>query len=154
MNSYLMTYPKHKTDMLPFRFGYYRNVIFNHCENEYLITKVSNQINLIKDYKLLCELQDKNSYLYLELVKAIEDFNKYFNKYIISNSISKKILGKAGIFINKQIKIELYQSGAVRYLNSKNQSIPMINILFVSLMSIFTCNFIKYISTIVIFTNI
>ena len=92
--------------------------------------------------------------MYLELVKAIEDFNKYFNKYIISNSISKKILGKAGIFINKQIKIELYQSGAVRYLNSKNQSIPMINILFVSLMSIFTCNFIKYISTIVIFTNI
>ena len=154
MNSYKITYPKHKTDILPVKFGFYLNVIFNYCEKKYLITKISNQINLIKDYKLLCELQDKNSYLYLELVKAIEDFNKYFNKYIISNSISKKILGKAGIFINKQIKIELYQSGAVRYLNSKNQSIPMINILFVSLMSIFTCNFIKYISTIVIFTNI
>ena len=41
-------------------------------------------------------------------------------------NISKKILG----IINKQIRIELYQNGAVRYLNSKNKLIPMISVFF------------------------
>ena len=79
---------------------------------------------------MLCDLQNKNSELYLEMIKAIKILNEPSNIYIISNSISKKILGKAGIFINKQIKIELYQNGAVRYLNSKNKLIPMISIFF------------------------
>ena len=104
-------------------------MIFDYCENEYLITKVSKQINLIKDYRLLCDLQNKNSDLYLEMTKAIKILNETANKYVISNSTSKKI-GKAGISINKQIKIELYQNGAVRYLNSKNELIPMISIFF------------------------
>ena len=84
----------------------------------------------MKDYRLLCDLQNKNSDLYLEMTKAIKILNETANKYVISNSTSKKILGKAGIFINKQIKIELYQNGAVRYLNSKNELIPMISIFF------------------------
>ena len=130
MDCYEISFPKYKIDILPFKFGYYLNVIFEYCENEYLITKVSNQINLIKDYRLLCDLQNKNSELYLEMIKAIKILNEPSNKYIISNSISKKILGKAGIFINKQIKIELYQNGGVRYLNSKNKLIPVISIFF------------------------
>ena len=130
MNSYKITYPKHKTDILPVKFGFYLNVIFNYCEKKYLITKISNQINLIKDYRLLCELQNKNSDFYLEMIKAIKILNETSNKYAISNSISKKILGKADIFINKQIRIELYQNGAVRYLNSKRKLIPMISIFF------------------------
>ena len=104
-------------------------MIFDYCENEYLITKVSKQINLIKDYRLLCDLQNKNSDLYLEMTKGIKILNETANKYVISNSTSKKI-GKAGISINKQIKIELYQNGAVRYLNSKNELILMISIFF------------------------
>ena len=63
------------------------------------------------------------------MTKAIKILNETANKYVISNSTSKKI-GKAGISINKQIKIELYQNGAVRYLNSKNELIPMISIFF------------------------
>ena len=84
----------------------------------------------MKDYRLLCDLQNKNSDLYLEMTKAIKILNETANKYVISNSTSKKILGKAGIFINKQIKIELYQNGAVRYLNSKNELILIISIFF------------------------
>ena len=84
----------------------------------------------MKDYRLLCDLQNKNSDLYLEMTKAIKILNETANKYVISNSTSKKILGKAGIFINKQIKIELYQNGAVRDLNSKNELILMISIFF------------------------
>ena len=61
MNSYMITYPKLKIDILPVKFEYYLNVIFNYRENEYLIAKMSKKINLIKDYILLCELQDKNS---------------------------------------------------------------------------------------------
>ena len=64
------------------------------------------------------------------MTKAIKILNETANKYVISNSTSKKILGKAGIFINKQIKIELYQNGAVRYLSSKNELILMISIFF------------------------
>ena len=42
----------------------------------------------------------------------------------------KKILGKTDIFINKRVKNELYQKGASRYLNSKNELIPIIHIYF------------------------
>ena len=46
----------------------------------------------------------------------------------------QKILGKVDIFIkNVQIVTELYQNGAVRSLNSKNESIPMINIYYVQI---------------------
>ena len=33
MNSYEINFPKHKIDILPVKFEYYRNVIFNYCEN-------------------------------------------------------------------------------------------------------------------------
>ena len=46
----------------------------------------------------------------------------------------QKILGKVDIFIkNVQIVIELYQNGAVRSLNSKNELIPVINIYYVQI---------------------
>ena len=130
MNSYEITFPKHKIDILTLKFGYYLNVIFNYCEKEYLITKIWNQVNLIKDYRLLCDLQNKNSDFYLEMMKALKIWNETSNKYVIWNSLSKKILRQADIFINKQIRIELCQKEAVRYLNSKNKLIPMISIFF------------------------
>ena len=113
-------------------------MIFGYCEKQYLITRISSQINLIKNFKLLCDSQNKNSKLYLEVVKAINIFNDTFNdtlsgnfnKNLVSNKISKKILGKAGIFINKRIRIELYQKGAIRYLNSKKELVPIIYLEF------------------------
>ena len=109
MNNYEICYPKYKINILHFKYGFCLNVIFEYCKKQYLIARISNQINLNKNYKLLCDLQNKNSDLYLEVVKAINIFNEAFNKYLVSNKIFKKISGKAGIFINKRIKIELYQ---------------------------------------------
>ena len=130
MNNYEISYPKNKIDIVLFKYGFYLNVIFEYCKKEYLITRISSEINLNKNYKLLCYLQNKNSDLYLEVVKAINIFNETFNKYLVSNKISKKILGKAGIFINKRIRIELYQKGAIRYLNSKKELVPIIYLEF------------------------
>ena len=93
MNNYEISYPKYKIDKVPFKYGFYLNVIFEYCEKEYLITRISNQINLNKNYKLLCDLQNRNSDLYLEVVKAINLFNDTFDKYLVWNMISKKILG-------------------------------------------------------------
>ena len=109
MNNYEICYPKYKINILHFEYGFCLNVIFEYCKKQYLITRKSNQINLNKNYKLLCDLQNKNSDLYLKVVKAINIFNEAFNKYLVANKIFKKISGKAGIFINKCIKIELYQ---------------------------------------------
>ena len=132
MNSYEITYPKYNIDILPHQYGYYLHVIFKCCEKQYLVTKITKQINLIKNYRLLCDLQNKNSELYLEVVKAINNFDEAHSKYTISNKISKKILGKVDIFIkNVQIVTELYQNEVVRYLNSKNELIPLINIYYV-----------------------
>ena len=103
---------------------------------------------------MLCDLQNKNSDFYLEMIKALKILNETSNKYVIWNSLSKKILRKADILINEQIRIELYQNEAVRYLNSKNKLIPMISIFFIQLINSITYNFVKYISTIIIFTNI
>ena len=82
MNSYEITFSKHKVDLLPVKFWYYLNVIFNYFEKKYLITKISNQVNLIKDYRLVCGLQDKNSDFYLEMIKATKILNETSNKYI------------------------------------------------------------------------
>ena len=77
---------------------------------------------------MLCDLQNKNSDLFIELVKVINIFDEIFNKYLVSNKISKKTSGKVDLFINKRVKIESHQKGAVRYLNSKNELIPIIYI--------------------------
>ena len=75
-------------------------------------------------------LQNKNSDLYSELIVAFNKSNKGIYKHIVSKSISCKILNKANIYIDKRSKIILYEDGAVRYLNSKNELIPIISIYF------------------------
>ena len=51
---------------------------------------------------MLCDLKNKNSDLYLEVVKAINKFNDTCGgKHTISKKISKNILGKVDIFIKK-----------------------------------------------------
>ena len=130
MNKYEITYSKHKIDILPFECKYYLNTIINYLNESYLVTKIANEKNLIKDFRLLCDLQNKNSELYSEMKSAINSFNDPFFKYIVAKSVSKKILDKSGTHINKGIKVVLYQNGAVRYLNSKSELIPIISIYF------------------------
>ena len=59
-------------------------------------------------------------------------FQKVYLKKILdrSGTYLKKILDKSGTHINKGIKVVLYQNGAVRYLNSKSELIPIISICF------------------------
>lgn len=66
------------------------------------------------------------------MIKAPKILNETSNKYVITDSISKKMLSKADIFINKQIRIELYRNEAIRYLNSKNKLIPVIIMILVN----------------------
>ena len=68
--------------------------------------------------------------MYSELILAINNFNKGKYKPIVPNSVSSKILNEANIHICKRIKIILYADGAVRYLNSKNELIPISSIYF------------------------
>ena len=94
------------------------------------MTEVVDEKNLIKDFRLLCGLQNKNSELYPELLLAINKFNKGIYKHSVSNTVSSKISNKANIRICKRIKIILYADGAVRYQNSKNELIPIVSIYF------------------------
>ena len=130
MNQYCITYPKYKIDELPFKCKYYLNMIFSYCGKSYLVTKIVYEKNLIKDFRLLCDLQNKNSELYSELILAINKFNKGIYIQIVSMSVSDKILKKANIHICEPIKIKLYEEGATRYLNSKDELIPIISIYF------------------------
>ena len=130
MNQYCITYPKYKIDELPFKHKYYLNMIFSYCGKSYLVTKIVYEKNLIKDFRLLCDLQNKNSELYSELILAINKFNKGIYIQIVSMSVSDKILKKANIHICEPIKIKLYEEGATRYLNSKYELIPIISIYF------------------------
>ena len=130
MNQYGITYPKHKTDVLPFEYKYHLNSIFSYYDDLYLITKISDEKNLIKDFRLLCDLQNKNSDLYSELIVAINKFNNGIYKHIVSKSIFSEILNKANIYIDKHIKILSYAEGALRYLNPKKELIPIISIYF------------------------
>ena len=130
MNHYKITYPKHKIDVFPFKYKYYLNTIFNYYEKSYMLIKVVYEKNLIKDYRLLCDLQNKESELYSEMTIAIDKFIKGIYKHIVSMSVSDKILKKANIHICKRIKIVLYKEGVIRYLYSKKRLIPIISIYF------------------------
>ena len=68
--------------------------------------------------------------MHSDLIVAINKFNEGIYKHIFSKSVSSKILNKANIHICKRIKITLYEDGAIRSLNSKNELIPIISIYF------------------------
>ena len=127
---HMITYPKHEIDVYPLKYRYYLNMIFNHYEKSYLVTKISYEKNRIKDYRLLCALHNKNSELYSELIIATNKFNKDIYKHIVSMGVSGKILKKANIHICKRIKIILYEEGVIRYLYSKKELIPIISVYF------------------------
>ena len=83
MNKYEITYPKHKIDILPFECKYYLNTIINYLNESYFVTKIAYEKNLIRDFRLLCDLQNKNSEFYSEMKSYINSFNDPFSKHIV-----------------------------------------------------------------------
>ena len=59
MNKYMMIYPKHKIDALPFKYTYYLNKIFSYYDKSYMVTKISYEKNLVKDFRFLCYFRIK-----------------------------------------------------------------------------------------------
>ena len=116
-----MSYHKYNIDVLTIKDKYYLNEIFSYYDNSHLVTKAVYEKNLIKDFRLICGLQDKNSELYSELILAINKFNKGIYKHLVSNTVSSKILNKTNIPIYNSIKIILFPGDAVRYQSSKNE---------------------------------
>ena len=75
MNSYEISYSKYNNNVFPRQYGYYLNVIFEYSENKYLVTKIANQIILKLKIRDCCDLQNKNSEFYSEVLKAINKLN-------------------------------------------------------------------------------
>ena len=121
MIKHAVSYHKYNIDVLTFKDKYYLNEIFSYYDNSHLVTKAVYEKNLIKDFRLICGLQYKNSELYSELILAINKFNKGIYKHIVSNVVSSKILNKTNIRIYNSIKIILFPDDAVRYQSSKNE---------------------------------
>ena len=121
MIKHAASYHKYNIDVLTFKDKYYLNEIFSYYDNSHLVTKAVYEKNLIKDFRLICGLQYKNSELYSELILAINKLNKGTYKHIVSNTVSSKILNKTNIRIYNSIKIILFPDDAVRYLSSKNE---------------------------------
>ena len=115
------SYHKYNIDVLTFKDKYYLNEIFSYYDNSHLVTKAVYEKNLIKDFRLICGLQYKNSELYSELILAINKLNKGIYKHIVSNVVSSKILNKTNIRIYNSIKIILFPDDAVRYQSSNNE---------------------------------
>ena len=121
MIKHAVSYHKYNIDVLTFKDKYYLIEIFSYYDNSHLVTKAVYEKNLIKDFRLICGLQYKNSELYSKLILAINKFNKGIYKHIVSNVVSSKILNKTNIRIYNSIKIILFPDDTVRYLSSKNE---------------------------------
>ena len=121
MIKHAASYHKYNIDVLTFKDKYYLIEIFSYYDNSHLVTKAVYEKNLIKDFRLICGLQYKNSELYSKLILAINKFNKGIYKHIVSNVVSSKILNKTNIRIYNSIKIILFPDDAVRYQSSKNE---------------------------------
>ena len=46
MNQYIMIYPKHQIDVLPFEYKYYLTKNFSYYDESYLVTKISYEKNM------------------------------------------------------------------------------------------------------------
>ena len=101
----------------------------------YLINKNTHRKQLNCDVQVLCNIKNKDSVLYSELLFAINKFNSGRCDYILSNPVSKKILRAAGIKHRGYFKITIYADkfycdtydGDI-LLNLKYEQLPIINI--------------------------
>ena len=58
----------------------------------------------------MCDLKDKYSLIYSELIKALDKFNKGKSFYFVSKQISEEILKTYDISYRQYLSIELYSN--------------------------------------------
>ena len=137
MDRLCVSYPKYGIDIARY-YGYdyiYISAIFTHSDISYLINKNTHRKQLNRDVRGLCNIKNKDSVLYSELLFAINKFNSGRCDYILSNNASKKILCAAGIKHCGYFKITIYADkfycdtydGDI-LLNLKIEHLPIINI--------------------------
>ena len=74
----------------------------------YLINKNTHKKQLNREVQVLCNIKNKDSVIYSELLFAINKFNSGRCDYVLSNSASKKILRAAVIKCRRYFKITIY----------------------------------------------
>ena len=74
----------------------------------HLIHKNTHKKQLNHDVQVLCNIKNKDSVIYSELLFAINKFNSGRCDYVLSNSASKKILRAAVIKCHRYFKITIY----------------------------------------------
>ena len=110
MGRFCVRYPNYGIDIARY-YGYdyiCLSAIFTHNNISYLINKNTHKKQLCRDVQVLCNIRNKNSVLYSELLFAINKFNSGRCDYIPSNNTSKKILRGAGIMHCGYFKITIY----------------------------------------------
>ena len=137
MQRFCVSYPKYGIDIVCY-FGYdyiCLSAIFTHNNILYLINKNTHKKQLNRDVQVLCNIKNKDSIIYSELLFAINKFNSSGHDYILSNNASKKILCAAGIKYRRYFKITIYADKFYcdtydrdMLLNLKREHMPIINI--------------------------
>ena len=81
------------------------------CKNKsYIINKRTSQRNIARNIRLMCDLKNKYSLIYSELIKALDKFNKGKSFYFVSKQISEEILKTYDISYRQYLSIELYSN--------------------------------------------
>ena len=92
MEHFCISYPSYGIDIARY-YGYdyiCLSAIFTHNNISYLINKNTHRKQLNRDVRVLCNIKNKDSVLYSELLFAINKFNSGRCDYILSNNASKK----------------------------------------------------------------
>ena len=137
MERFCVSYPKYGVDIACYN-GYdyiCLSAIFTHNNISYLINKNTHRKQLNRDVRVLCNIKNKDSALYSELLFAVNKFTSGRCDHILSNNVSTKIWRGANIKHRGYFKITIY---AYKFycdtydgdmlLNLKSEHMPIINI--------------------------
>ena len=81
------------------------------CKNKsYIINKRTSKRNIARNIRLMCDLKNKYSLIYPELIKGLDKFNKGKSFYFVSKEISEEILKTYDISYRQYLSIELYSN--------------------------------------------
>ena len=81
------------------------------CKNKsYIINKRTSKENIAQNLPLMCDLKNKDSLIYSELLKVIDIINKGELFHIVSREISKRILKTYHIRHKGHININLHSN--------------------------------------------
>ena len=110
MERFCVSYPKYGVDIACYN-GYdyiCLSAIFTHNNISYLINKNTHRKQLNRDVRVLCNIKNKDSALYSELLFAINKFTSGRCDHILSNNVSTKIWRGANIKHRRYFKITIY----------------------------------------------